>query len=102
LSSCELGVLVRDGKVPSIPMATFLNVFGEDRPASATARHRLIENEQQVQHQLNLLKAGSIPLQDKHREEQVGLAGVDFFGKPLAILEAHALDTQHRVDEIAT
>ena len=36
------------------------------------------------------------------REEQVGLSSVDFFSKPLAILEGHSLNAQHRVDEMAT
>ena len=61
-----------------------------------------MEDEQQHQYHLHLLKGDSIPLQGQHREEQVGLEGVDFFGKPLALLEGHALDAQHRVDEIAT
>ena len=47
------------------------------------------------------LMRGAIPLQVKHREEQVGLSGVILFGQPLAILEGHALNAQRRVDETA-
>lgn len=61
-----------------------------------------MQNEQQVQYHLQLLQGGSVPLQDKHREEQVGLPGTDLLGKPPAFLQPQSLDTQHRVDEIAT
>jgi hypothetical protein len=61
-----------------------------------------MEDEQQVQHHLDLHERGAIPLQDKHCEEQVGLPCVDFFGKLLALFKTHSLNAQHRVDEIAT
>ncbi|CAN7762531.1 hypothetical protein LJR130_007123 [Variovorax sp. LjRoot130] len=35
----------------------------------------------------------------EHREEKVGLSVVDFFGKSLALLESHALDAEHGIDE---
>ena len=47
--------------------ATFLNVFGYDRPGAAADLQRLMEDEQQVQHHLDLHARGAMPLQDQHR-----------------------------------